>query len=60
MNSKLNCLFIVVCSKYTGNAGIEISNINTVCVLREYFTHNYTLISSHLASTINLYKINLQ
>ena len=37
---------------------IETSNINTVCVLMEYFIRNYTLIIRLLDTIINQQKIN--
>ena len=37
---------------------IETSNINTVCVLKEYFIHHYTLIMKTLDTIIDQQKIN--
>ncbi len=60
MNPKLNCLFIVVCSKYTGNTCTKVSNINNVCVLKGYFDRNYTLIIRQLYTIIDRQKINFK
>lgn len=38
---------------------IETSNINTVCVLKEYFIHHYTLIMKTLDTIIDQQKLIL-
>ena len=47
-----------VSSKYIRKMCIETSNINTVCVLKEYFIHHYTLIMKTLDTIIDQQKIN--